>query len=296
MSALLKFVAEALISQPHFRGRGRILGVLLPRLASVRSHYGVEFAVNASDATNRYSILGLYGDFVSSTIRSLPRRDAVFLDIGANAGLFGLLAAAHLRDGIVFAFEPNPIVYRQLLRNIELNATTNLIPLHVALSEHPGLLPLTFDPQHSGVSRLVLHQSTNHTRDRPFLVPALPVDSLPFIAETAKGRPVYAKIDVEGYEVSILRMLFASRLAAALETIIVEIDPANLANFNHTVDDLYATAERAGFEGKLGRGHAEHYDEVFARVQPPKRNPSASSSSLVSTVSGDTGISRASPG
>ena len=279
MSALLKFVAEALISQPHFRGRGRILGVLLPRLASVRSHYGVEFAVNASDATNRYSILGLYGDFVSSTIQSLPRRDAVFLDIGANAGLFGLLAAAHLRQGIVFAFEPNPVVYRQLLRNIELNATTNLIPLHLALSEGTGLLPLTFDPEHSGVSRLALNGTTNDSRKRHFLVPSLPLDSLAFVAEAAKGRAVYAKIDVEGYEVSILRMLFASRLAPELETIIVEVDPANLANFNRTVEDVYATAERAGFEGRLGRGYAEHYDEVFVRKRATARDATPAPSS-----------------
>ena len=266
MRSLLKAIAEAMIARPHFRGRGRIVGPMLRGLSSVRSHYGVELDVNFDDATNRYSILGLYGDFVSGAIATLPRTDAIFLDIGANAGLFSLLASKRLCDGVVFALEPNPVVYRQLLRNVELNATKNVVPLHLALAEQADLFRLTFDPGHSGVSRLVLGTDGDEGCGGGWVVvPGFPMDSLSFIRERVGDRPVYAKIDVEGYEFSILEMLFRSSLAPSLHRLIVEIDSGNLARFSRTVDDIYSIADGAGFVGKLGCGHAGHYDELFVR-------------------------------
>ena len=60
------------------------------------------------DFTNTASLLGYYGDEIPDQIRKLASHD-VFIDIGANTGVFSLVACDIVKDGFVFAFEPIPI-------------------------------------------------------------------------------------------------------------------------------------------------------------------------------------------
>lgn len=80
------------------------------------------------------------GDFVEEVLDVL-RPDDVFLDVGANIGLYAAFAAQVVREGRVAAFEPFPPNVEVLERNAELNG--DRIDVHgMALSNHEGTATL----------------------------------------------------------------------------------------------------------------------------------------------------------
>ena len=57
----------------------------------------------------------------------------VVVDIGSNIGYYTLIAAKILgSSGKVYAFEPEPNNYELLLKNIEVNGYTNIVPVQKA--------------------------------------------------------------------------------------------------------------------------------------------------------------------
>jgi len=70
--------------------------------------------------------------------------DSVFLDVGANIGLYSLHAARRIGSrGRVIAFEPTPHTYDLFIENIKLNRREEIIEPHrFGLSDHTGDLPL----------------------------------------------------------------------------------------------------------------------------------------------------------
>jgi len=69
-------------------------------------------------------------------LRDTLSPNATFLDVGAWIGPASIVAAERCRR--VFSIEPDPVAYRHLLWNIDLNAFTNVIPFQVALGSTSG--------------------------------------------------------------------------------------------------------------------------------------------------------------
>src|SRR5690606_13070940 len=70
---------------------------------------------------------------VYKLFRDAVRPGMTVLDVGANVGLYTLLAARLLQGaGKVFSFEPTPDVFRILKNNVQLNgfAESGIISLH----------------------------------------------------------------------------------------------------------------------------------------------------------------------
>ena len=67
----------------------------------------------------------------------------VFVDVGANIGLYTLIAA-HIvgASGRVYAFEPGSETYRRLLSNVQLNQMTNVSCHELALSDSTARLDM----------------------------------------------------------------------------------------------------------------------------------------------------------
>ena len=79
----------------------------------------------------------------------------VVYDIGANVGVFSLIAAANLGgDGTVVAFEPGFATFARLCENIRLNNFTRvIIPVPVPLSHQSGLQRFRCKSMEPGQSR-----------------------------------------------------------------------------------------------------------------------------------------------
>jgi FkbM family methyltransferase len=62
----------------------------------------------------------------------LAQRSRVTLDVGAHVGFYTILAAVANPSSKVFAFEPLPVVYDRLSRNVRLNRLDNVVAARVA--------------------------------------------------------------------------------------------------------------------------------------------------------------------
>ena len=122
----------------------------------------------------------------------------IALDVGAHIGFFSILYRLGVgAQGTVFAFEPLPETYRQLLRNVMLNRFTNVVPLPIALADRSGSAMFYLHPENEGESSLIGAET-----DEKCHVQVSCLDDL-FRDGMAK-RPRLMKMDAEGVEVSIL--------------------------------------------------------------------------------------------
>jgi tRNA G37 N-methylase Trm5 len=55
------------------------------------------------------------------------------LDVGAHVGYYWILAGLAHPSARVYAFEPYPVAFERLLRNLELNQLGNVEPIRLAL-------------------------------------------------------------------------------------------------------------------------------------------------------------------
>ncbi len=86
-------------------------------------------------------------DFVAVYVR----RGMRVINIGANVGLYAVLASALVgEEGSVYAFEPSSLSYARLLRNLDLNGCTNVIAARLAVADSNLPLVLRVDARHPG--------------------------------------------------------------------------------------------------------------------------------------------------
>ncbi|TFH17224.1 MAG: FkbM family methyltransferase, partial [Lentisphaerales bacterium] len=70
------------------------------------------------------------------------RTNGVFFDIGANYGFYSYCMLSQHPDVQVYAFEPNPATYQQLVRAKKINRLQRLSPIQLGLSDKAGSLKL----------------------------------------------------------------------------------------------------------------------------------------------------------
>lgn len=96
---------------------------------------------------SRLSLAIYRGDFElkeQQFLNAFLRPGDTFVDIGANIGLFTLIAAQSVGNtGHVYAFEPCAKTYQRLLENVDLNRLTNVSCYRLALSDSAMQLDMT---------------------------------------------------------------------------------------------------------------------------------------------------------
>lgn len=134
----------------------------------------------------------------------------VFCDIGANIGLYSLMAAARVgASGRVYAVEPHAANFLSLMGNIVLNRMEQIIqPTACALNDEDGLFDFNYENLMAGSSMSQL----NATRDgeerefKPVVREAKLATSLDRLIESGCLKaPQHLKLDVDGNELPILR-------------------------------------------------------------------------------------------
>jgi len=133
-------------------------------------------------------------------------RPFVFVDIGANVGLFSLFVASRIgRDGIILAIEPEPENIRRLRFNVAANPEAPIRVIAAALGEHAGTVMLDVDPRDRGGTRTQFLRDGARPSDRPC---AECRTLLQVLAQEQVDAIDALKIDAEGAESSILSPFF----------------------------------------------------------------------------------------
>ncbi|MCF6301151.1 MAG: FkbM family methyltransferase [Proteobacteria bacterium] len=124
----------------------------------------------------------------------------VVVDVGANVGFLTLLACKLAgAQGHVFAYEPNPDVFRLLSKTITMNAFRQRSTLQqLAIFSASDELTLTWNPHQDGSGRIVT-KAMSGLAGKHIKVAAEPLDKL-----LENKKIDFIKIDTEGAEPHVL--------------------------------------------------------------------------------------------
>ena len=113
------------------------------------------------------------------------------LDVGAHIGSHTLTFAQSAGpNGLVYAFEPQKKIYRELVKNLELNDIKNTVPLRFAAGDQHDVIEMTPTQGRDGTMRVGMGGDQAEIR---------PIDSFGF------SNVSIMKIDVEGHEFHVLQ-------------------------------------------------------------------------------------------
>ncbi|NET39531.1 MAG: FkbM family methyltransferase [Cyanothece sp. SIO1E1] len=148
----------------------------------------------------------LYGDsdldtsreesFESSTFKEYFQKVDMFLDVGANVGLFSCLAAKYDLD--ILSFEPHPNNLQCLYRNIKMNEIRRIEVFPIAISNEPGIMEFFGGGQGATLVKGWAGIESNYQT----LVPVNTLDNLAY--ERCRSKTLLIKVDIEGNEYPML--------------------------------------------------------------------------------------------
>lgn len=171
----------------------------------------------------------------------------LFIDIGANIGLFSVIAARAVGPaGRVLAFEPADRPFQRLKENIQLNGFRNVecYPLAVSDSTDTSTLKVPADGYDawSSLASPGLRQGVSER-----LVSCTTIDNVVSSVGT-NHKPNLVKIDVEGWEIHVLKG--GSRLLSLpnAPVLLVEFTEQNAVAAGTTCKRLYRIIEDYGYQ------------------------------------------------
>ena len=189
----------------------------------------------------------------------------VFIDVGANSGLYTLLASALVDiKGKVYAFEPSPAPFKRLQENISLYGHNNVECIEAALGDHEGKKELNISANgysawdtftgktgngHADIINVQVRTLDRFVSDRDLL-----------------NKIIMMKIDVEGWETHVLSG--GINTLAGLKAPVLQIEftdkvtmPAGI-----TCQSLYQQTSSLGYQLCI-------YDNKTGQLRPdPPRN------------------------
>jgi len=154
-----------------------------------------------------------------------PQPDDLIFDIGAYCGVTAYHLSKRVPDGQVYSFEPDPLNFNLLTRNIERHRLRNVIPLRFGISGKTG--NAAFLAEGTMGSRL------ERSSSRMTLGDIHSVHTLSLADACARyGIPNFVKLDIEGAEIETL----------AAATPFLRSNPLEFAvDTNHWVDGKLTT-------------------------------------------------------
>lgn len=190
--------------------RFRVARNLMGRCRLQDEGYTLEFQPHSFRERWRISSIFLKEPGTINLIRQEVREGDVFCDIGANIGLYSVMAAPRVGEaGQVYAFEPLAANFASLVENIRANDTRRrVIPFSCALTDQEGFFPFHYSQLEAGASGSQLHNAISDQEQpyEPLLTEQKYGTSIDHLIDVGTMRPpTIIKLDVDGNEARILR-------------------------------------------------------------------------------------------
>ena len=174
-------------------------------------------------------------------LTELAKDGAVFVDIGANIGLYSFSVArtfADFKDTKIISVEPHPEIHRRLAFNKSLN---NDLPIHLfqgGIGAKEDEMQLLTGDGNLGQTRILREDEAEHPESISVLIITLTALCKKFELERIDGM----KVDVEGFEEAVLLPFFESAPDTLLPRLIVIED-----NRTEWATDILTAAASRGY-------------------------------------------------
>jgi FkbM family methyltransferase len=155
----------------------------------------------------------------------MSKRSKVIIDVGANTGIYSLIASTLNPSAQVYSFEPLNFVYQKLLYNLSLNPSLNIKAFDIALSNNNGQTFFNVPGDiHSYTASLNKSHDVNNAKQVPVETKTLDT----FLTEQSSEVHLI-KIDVERHEPEVIEG-FMSSIKKFLPTILIEVLDDDIAS------------------------------------------------------------------
>lgn len=229
---------------------------LLKTTKPIKSFYGVYLTPNFYDTTFMYYFKGTYGFFLNDFLTNISS-ETTFIDIGANQGLFSILAGKNKHVKQVISFEPTKKTAKLLRANIDCNNIQNCLVVEKGISEKSGFLNLNVAEGHSGKNTFRTDElEENISNEKVEIINHEDIELL-----VQENTNYVIKIDVEGHEEVVINELTKCSFIQNVSYIFCEID-TNWVDVERLMEKL-ASVGFSSFE-KVGNGEV-HYDMLISR-------------------------------
>ena len=144
--------------------------------------------------SEKYFLLGTNFEYATQAgLKEIVRPGDIVYDVGAHAGYMALLLSKLCgHSGHVSAFEPSPINFARLKRNMQLNLIHNATLLNLAASDNEGSAVLSEMGSYSCLLSKGKRQGENYSE-----VKTIRLDG--FVFRGGHPAPRFLKVDVEGH-------------------------------------------------------------------------------------------------
>ena len=214
------------------------------RLSLDRAQYSQQIMLEYLDAGR------LYEAETCAYLGSVLQDGDVFLDVGAHVGWFSMFAAALVGpSGQVWSFEANAANHAHLVQHVALNEFGQVHPIHAAVGEAAAVLPMLRRADNDGGHALRPDLGTVLERLDDPAFDATWCTSLDGFFGDRNLPPVRAiKIDVEGFELRVLRGARSFLARHAVPVVIAEINHPCLAIAGTDEHELRAFMDGLGYD------------------------------------------------
>lgn len=140
--------------------------------------------------------------------------NGTFIDLGAYKGFWSLYFASKYPNPTMLAIEANPVVFEILVENIKLNGFSNIIPINYAVADEEGevefFIPNNNNLGGSCVLDLDKKEFLSGTKGMVICVKTKTLLNI-LLAYDIKNIDLL-KLDIEGYEMKVLKKFFEDSL------------------------------------------------------------------------------------
>jgi FkbM family methyltransferase len=218
----------------------------------------------------------LLGEYERSELKTLDKflnKDSIFIDVGANIGLYTLCASKLIgENGKVFCFEPYSENFNSLTNNIAINNLLNVQAEKLAVGEKEGSIKLYYDTREKNLGMV----SSNYIEDSfSEEVKMVSLDS--YLQNKPFDRIDFIKIDIEGSEYSAL-LGMQNILTTYYPSLLIEILDNNELSDNSARINAYL--EKLGYRKYFIDNHGNLSD---IEVNTERRNYIFTTNALLST-------------
>lgn len=242
----------------EFARHGKAVDLEVPNIP------GLKMFLHPNDSVITYRILAgkVWEPNETHWVSRFVRPGDVFVDIGANVGYYTLVASRLVGDtGHVYAFEPDPIAFSILERNVALNGITNVTLEQKAVSNEKGSIQLFLSEKNKGD-----HQIYEGNEERRAIdVEAVKLDDY-FV--DYDGAVNFVKIDTQGAEGVILEGM--QEVIAANDDIVMAVEywPHGLSGLGTDASgflDLLRSHDFLFYDLGMGGGGIRPLREVYTK-------------------------------
>jgi len=220
---------------------------------SIRIHYrdGLRLKLDISDFIDHSLFFGFRGteDESYQNLMNLIEPDYNCIDVGTKNGYVSLRMARLAHKGMTLGFEPDPVNYQQSIDNLGLNTTNNLTIHNIGLGDHraEGRMEV----------RTVANRGGNRIARGTDGGAIAQIERLDDIVKAMNAESVnLIKIDVEGYELNVLRGAVGV-LSRNKPVLFIEVDEANLQDQGASAIAIVGFLEEHGYKDLTHAGTGE---------------------------------------